>query len=306
MCMKIMITGACGFLGHNLVRGLSGHDLILIDKPPELFGDQQNASWVGSHELIHVDITENMPLVMGKLEDVDLVIHLANRARIPPSWLEYESYYRTNITGSQSLFHACQLYGVKKFIYISSSSVYGNNGTQIQKETDPLKPTNPYAVSKMAAEAALTVQSTDGPTELIIVRPFTMYGDFMNFGEHSLVVGKFLSAWEKDEPLLLHGGGLHSRDFIHSSDAVDGLKLIIEHGRNGDIFNLGFGESVTIKELADIVSSKQIVVPDRKGAVDVTHADITKLKTLGFSPKVRILEWLTSCVDDYKLKEVNK
>ena len=301
--MKIMITGACGFLGRNLVRQLSEYDLILMDQPPHLFDEAVRESWFHDRPIFHADINQHIEVIKDKLKNVDLVIHLANRARIPPSWVEYDQYYTTNIIGSQRLFEACQDMDVKKFIYVSSSSVYGNNNTLIQHESDRLCPTNPYAVSKMAAEQALIVQSQDRPTELVIVRPFTMYGDYMDFGDDALVIGKFLNAWEKNEPLFIHGTGNQSRDFIHANDAVQGLKLIINHGRHGDIFNLGTGESVTIKQLADVVSQKQIMVPDRKGPVLRTEADISRLRSIGFKPRIRVLEWLTEQVDERKIKE---
>jgi UDP-glucose 4-epimerase len=194
--------------------------------------------------------------------------------------------------------------GVKKFIFASSSSVYGNSNTLIQHETDRLCPTNPYAVSKLAAEAALTSVALGGNTELIIIRPFTMYGDYMAFGDDALVIGKFLQAWENEDPLFIHGNGEQSRDFLHAWDACKGIELIIEHGRHGDIFNLGTGESVTIKQLADIVSQKQVLVPDRKGSVERTQADISRLRALGYKPTVRVLDWLTEQVDERKLKEI--
>lgn len=302
--MKIMITGACGFLGRNLTKSLNEHELVLIDLPPHLFNESTKESWQHDHLIYHADINEDISIIKDKLRGVDIVIHLANRARITPSWTQYKSYYQTNIGGSQQLLACCQTMGVKKFIYISSSSVYGNNGTHRQHETSPLCPTNPYAVSKMAAESALKVQANEGPTALIIVRPFTMYGDYMDFSEDALVISKFLTAWEKDEPLLLHGGGHQRRDFIHASDAIDGLIRILNHGGHGDIYNLGTGESVIIRELADVISSKQIIVPDRRGAVQITEADISRLKCLGFKPKVRILEWLTQSINEYKLREI--
>jgi UDP-glucose 4-epimerase len=295
-----MITGACGFLGRNLTKSLNEHELVLID----LFNQATKKNWQHDHLIFHADVNEDISVIKDKLQDVDIVIHLANRARITPSWTQYKSYYQTNIGGSQQLLASCQTMGVKKFIYISSSSVYGNNSTYRQHETSPLCPTNPYAVSKMAAESALKVQASEGPTELITVRPFTMYGDYMDFGEDALVISKFLTAWKRDEPLLLHGGGNQRRDFIHASDAVDGLLRILNHGRHGDVYNLGSGESVSIKEIADVISPKQIIVPDRRGAVQFTEADISRLKGLGFRPKVRILEWLTHCVNEYKLKEL--
>ena len=303
--MKIMITGATGFLGRNLVRAFPNDELVLTALAPELFDTVQTGeSWFQNHKIYHADINENIDVLKDKLQGVDVVIHLASRTRIPPSWTQYKNYYETNIGASQQLLACAQTMGVKKFIYISSSSVYGNNGTSRQTETDRLCPTNPYAVSKMAAESALRVQADDGDTELVIVRPFTMYGDYMDFGHDALVIGKFLTAWEKDEPLLIEGDGEQRRDFLHASDAVAGLQLIVEQGRNGDIFNLGTGESVSVNQLADVVSQKQIRVPARRGHVEYTEADITRLKQLGYAPKVRVLDWLTQCVDEYKLKEI--
>ena len=304
MYMKILITGACGFLGRNLVRQLFDYELVLMDQHPNLFDEAVRESWFYDYPIFHADINENIDVIKRKLKGVDIVIHLANKTRIQPSWTEYEQYYRTNITGSQKLFAACQDANVKKFIYVSSSSVYGNNNTLRQHETDKLCPTNPYAVSKLAGEAALTVQAQGQDTELIIVRPFTMYGDFMDFGEEALVIAKFLKAWEEGEPLFIHGNGEQRRDFIHALDAIQGLKLIIEHGRHGDIFNIGTGESVSIKQLADVVSQKQILVPDRKGPVIRTEADISRLKKLGFKPRVKVLEWLTDQVNEHTIKEI--
>ena len=300
--MKIMITGACGFLGRNLVRHLQ-HPMILMDQPPHLFEEAVRESWFHDVPIFHADINENIDFIKEKIKDVDVVIHLANKTRIPPSWEQYPDYYRTNITGTQQFFEACQSVGVKKFILVSSSSVYGNNNTLRQHETDRLCPTNPYGVSKMAAEAALTAVAQGGNTELIIVRPFTMYGDYMDFSEDALVIGKFLKAWEDNQPLFIHGTGEQSKDFIHAWDACRALELIIEQGKHGDIFNIGTGETVTIKQLADVVSQKQILVPDRKGAVERTHADISRLKELGWKPTVRILDWLTEQVDERKLRE---
>lgn len=301
--MKIMITGATGFLGRNLIGKLTDHDLVLIDLPPDMFDESVRESWWHNYKIHHADINDDISTIKDQMKGVDVVIHLANKTRIPPSWTQYKTYYQTNIGATQQIFACAQTMSVKKFIYISSSSVYGNNGSTIQKETDPLMPTNPYAVSKMAAEHALRVQAQDHSTELIIVRPFTMYGDYMDFGKEALVIGKFLTAWEQDEPLMIEGTGQQRRDFIHADDAVEGLKLIIEHGHHNDIFNLGSGESVTVRELADLVSQKQILVPERRGAVFSTHADISRLRALGFKPRVRIKEWLTECVNEYKIKE---
>jgi len=302
-----MITGANGFLGRNAVESLKQmfDETVLVDRPRKDWDERVFSSWVHNNEVYHAVVGEDVSFVNKLLQGVDTVVHLGNTSRIDPSWAYYQDYYTNNISNTQHFFQQCQQMGVKKFIHISSSSVYGNNGKQVQKETDPLMPTNPYGVSKMAGEWALYVQSQRANTELIIVRPFTMYGDFMDYGTNALVIAKFINAWEKGEPLILHGSGEQRRDFLHVSDAVQGLKLIIEHGEHGDVFNLGTGKSVSIKQLADCVSSKQILGPDREGAISVTHADITRLRNIGYTPNVNVLEWLTNHIEELKLKSNN-
>lgn len=288
--MNILITGAQGFLGRNLSKHLrnSEHRLILADLH-------------GGDDISVLDVNKDYHQLAELMASADVVIHAANRARINPSWHYFDSYYSTNITGSQHVFKVAQQKKVKKFIYISSSSVYGNIPGP-QKETDLPLPTNPYGVSKLAAEHALRVQSLCGDTELIIVRPFCMYGEFMDKGSEALVLSKFLTAWVEGQSLVLDGGGQQTRDFIHASDAVKGLMTIIQHGTHGDTFNLGSGATTSIKQLADIVSDKQTIGPGRIGNVTCTHADISKLQSLGFKPKVNVCEWLTNAVKDIKLK----
>jgi UDP-glucose 4-epimerase len=304
--MRILITGIDGFFGRNLTKAwLNKYELIGIDLPPQLLdGAEDVVKW--HHSINHIDLREDSSYYKELLAGVDVVIHLAARTRINQSWNEYSDYYNTNITASQSLIAACQSAGVRKFIYFSSSSVYGNSNKSMQSETDLLSPTNPYAVSKMAAEMALRTQSLKGETELIVVRPFTMYGDYMNFGRYSLAIAKFLKAFSNNEPLSIDGDGTQSRDFVHASDAIAALELIVEHGQAGDVYNIGTGSVVSIKTLADIVSDQQVQAPARLGAVKRTCADISRLQALGYKPKVKIKEWLTERVNDIKLNETQQ
>jgi nucleoside-diphosphate-sugar epimerase len=300
---KILITGAYGFLGRNIAESWnSQHNLVGVDLSPDLW---QNVSLEAFHRTIpvyHYDLTCDMHHVSQLLTEVDTVIHCANRARIQPSWSEYHSYYETNITASHNLFELAQRQGVKTFVYVSSSSVYGASTQPVQSESDPLVPTNPYAVSKLAAEHALRVQAQRGSTRLIIVRPFTMYGDYMNFGKNGLVIARFLRAWMDREPLLLDAGGYQTRDFVHVSDAVRAIELILDHADHLSTYNIGSGTAVSVKQLADCVSSQQIISPARIGAVAHTCADISKLAQVGYVPKVSVLPWLTTYLDQLKLK----
>jgi UDP-glucose 4-epimerase len=300
---RILITGIDGFVGRNLVDAwMRKYDLIGLDLPPDLFTNEHPDLVKWHHSINQADIREDSSYYEFLLKDVDVVIHCAARTRIPSSWNEYEDYYNTNIVGSHRLLEASQRYGVKKFIYFSSSSVYGNGINHASKETDSLHPTNPYAVSKAAAEMALTVQSIKGLTELIIVRPFTMYGEHMNYGKYSLAIAKFLRMAQEGKPLMIDGTGEQRRDFVHVSDAIRALELIMEHGKNSDIYNIGTGQTASVQELADAVSSRQVRVPDRIGAVATTCADITRLQELGYQPTVKVLDWLTSRVKELNIK----
>jgi nucleoside-diphosphate-sugar epimerase len=293
---KVFITGVNGFVGRNMVQMLrKRHKISGTDLPSHTASDTLEPfdPW---HSMIpHADLTALYDPIM--LKDQDIVIHCAAITRIDPSWADYGDYYLTNITASQRLFKECQKAGAKKFIYFSSSSVYGNNGQVIQSEDGPLKPSSPYAVSKMAAEAALQVQSLKGDTELIIVRPFTMYGDYMNYGKYSLAIAKFVKAWQNGEPLNLEGGGHQRRDYVHVEDAIRAVDLMIESAVDGDVYNIGTGTNVSIKEIADVISPKQVITPARTGAVESTLANIDRLRRIGYQPTIDILDWLPVYLD---------
>jgi UDP-glucose 4-epimerase len=301
--MRTLITGANGFFGRNLTRAWQDKfDLLLTDLPPQLFKNatrEPYEEW--RNDGFHCDLCDSMYVVKDHMSGVDTIVHLAAKTRIDPSWSQYKNYYETNIIATQELFHLAQAQNVKRFIYFSSSSVYGNNTNTTQVETDVLAPTNPYALSKMAAETALQLQAQKGNTELTIIRPFTMYGDFMDCSAYSLAISKFLRALEKNEPLVIEGGGSQTRDFVHADDVIQALELILESGMTNQVYNIGTGETVSIKTLADIVSDKQIQAPHRTGAVQRTCADISKLKTLGYKPKIKVTDWLTNRVKEIKL-----
>lgn len=302
-----MITGANGFLGRNLVARFKNlYDLTLVDLEPHLYQNRHLEPFDPSIKVHYLDVVSDFYMMSSLLEDVEIVIHCANHARIDPSWAEYQDYYRTNIYGSQKFFELCQSKKVKKFIYISSSSVYGNNGQDLQTEDGPLNPSNPYAVSKLAAEWALKVQSQKAwITELIMIRPFTMYGPYMDYSDRALMIPKFLKCFVNDEPLLLHGDGSQERDFLFAGDAVKGIELIMMLGQRDNVYNLGSGVSYSVKQIADVISLKQVRTPDRLGPVRKTKADIQKLTALGFNPTVDVLQWITDQVNVFKQRKGN-
>ena len=302
--MKILITGAHGFFGRNLARAWANTHQLLLTDCVDSFAEAPN-DYLPSNRFFHCDLLTSMYVLRDhmRMNGSEIVVHCAARTRITPSWEQYPDYYNTNISASLELFEMAQKAGVKKFIYFSSSSVYGNNNTTTQLETDKLNLTSPYAVSKMAAEAALLAQSYLGTTELIIVRPFTMYGDYMSYGTYALVISKFLAAMENNEPIILDGGGLQTRDFVHVSDAIAALELLVSNATNRNIYNIGSGTAVSIKQLADVIPCTQIVGPLRIGPIKRTCANINKLRQLGYEPKVNVIEWLTAQVKELTVKQ---
>jgi len=283
---RILVTGAAGFFGSQLVPKLKKNNYIVtgLDKNP------------GTD--IQMDVAD---LVANDVREYNTVIHLANTARIGPSWKDPNGYITNNVVNTLDFFRQCQLAGVQRFFYFSSSSVYGNNNVAVQSENSQLSPTNPYAVSKATAEQLLTMYSKMSLTELIIVRPFTMYGATMDTGLHALAIGKFVLASVRDDPLVIHGTGTQRRDFLHVDEAVDMMLVLLNHAQTGDIYNLGSGESVSILEIADVISFRRRYNDNRPGPEYNTCADITKIKQLGYTPKIKILDWLaTQKLDNFK------
>lgn len=275
---RILVTGAVGFVGSILIPKLiqAGYSVTGLDRLP------------GSD--IVLDCAD---LTVEQLVNYDSVIHLANTARIEPSWISPSTYFDNNVSKTVDLFLKCQLAGIKRFFYFSSSSVYGNNGTQLQKEGSILVPTSPYAVSKMTAEQTLTLYSQrDTTTSLVIIRPFTMYGSTMAVDTNALAIGKFVRSYVRDDPLVIQGSGNQKRDFLHVDEAAEAMLLLLKYVKFSDVYNLGSGHSVSINNIAEVISNKKRFVPPRPGPDYDTCADITKIQKLGFSPKIQVLEWL--------------
>jgi UDP-glucose 4-epimerase len=282
----ILVTGAQGFVGQRLVPKLLeiGHTITAVDQtfyePP-----------VGSDCVsIQTHIEDSLFLTDDDIQKCDTVIHLANTSRIEPSWSVPGEYYRNNISVTTDFFRRCQRLGVKRFYHFSSSSVYGDNNKKIQHEDSPISPVSPYAISKAAGENSL--RSFAHSTELVTIRPFTMYGETMPLDKNALAIGKFIRAWSRDEPLVIHNGGKQVRDFIHVDEAVSAVLLLLDKANPFEVYNIGYGHSYSIKEIADIISNQQIHSIGRPGTEYNVRADVTKLERLGFRATVDVRQWL--------------
>lgn len=286
MRTRFLITGAAGFVGKQLVKRLiaQGHEVWAVDK---IFHDFES----DLVKFTQADVREMFLIDPEMFETAHTAIHLANLARIDPSWEKAIDYYDVNILGTLDFYRRCQRDGIPKFMYVSSSSVYGNNKFNLQHETYPLSPTNPYAISKQCAEQSLLAFAND-TTDLLVVRPFTMYGSTMATEHNALAIGKFVHAYKNKRPLTVHGTGDQRRDFIHVDEAIDAMLLLLDKGKRNNIYNIGTGKAVSINEIVEVFKSSVITAPARPGPDYDTCADIDKLRALGFDPKITLLEWL--------------
>lgn len=300
--MKYIVTGTCGFIGSHTVERLlnDGHKVIGIDNLST--GRLDNIKSFETHPnlaLIKQDIN-NLDHFEFVFENVDCCIHLAALADIVPSIERPYEYHRANVDGTFKILELCRRYKVKKFVYAASSSCYGITETHPTKETDPISPQYPYALTKYLGEQYALTWGKIYKIPVISLRFFNVYGPrSRTSGTYGAVFGTFLAQKLNNKPLTVVGNGLQSRDFIYVSDVVEAIMLASKSNISNEIFNVGTGLNKTILRLADMLSDKIEYISERPGEPFVTCADITKIyKTLGFLPKVSFEEGVKKVLDN--------
>jgi UDP-glucose 4-epimerase len=307
--VKILVTGGAGFIGSNLVDAIAAqdsHEILVAD-------DFSSGAWSNLEQhatnprvrIEQLDIRDKArarELVQG----IDFVYHLAVRC-IRLSLRDPYIVHDVNATGTLHLLTAALEAKVERFIYCSSSEVYGTARYVPMNEEHPLVPTTPYGASKLAGEAYARSFYLAYGLPVTIVRPFNTYGAREHFeGPYGEVLPKFLVRALNDEPLVIFGDGTQTRDFTEVTDTVRGLLTAGEcDALVGDVVNIARGREVTINELAEIVletipQSKSRIEhqPPRPGDVQRHFADISKARrVLGFEPHINIREGVKRYVD---------
>ncbi|MBW2647208.1 MAG: GDP-mannose 4,6-dehydratase [Deltaproteobacteria bacterium] len=301
--MKCLVTGAAGFIGSHLCERLikEGCSVIGIDNFMDYYPrsfKESNISGLRSapnFEFIERSILECDLIKL--LEDVDAVFHQSAQAGIRASWgTNFRTYSDNNILATQMLLEAAKKSPVKKFVYASSSSVYGDTTDLPMRESSVTRPVSPYGVSKMAAEHLCYLYYKNFGVPTVSLRYFTVYGPRQR---PDMAFHRFLKWILEGTPLQMYGDGEQSRDFTHISDIVDANWLAFQKGAPGEVFNIGGGSRVTMNQVISImeeitgsaatVDYQQV----QKGDVRHTSADMTKArKGLGYKPTVSIREGL--------------
>jgi UDP-glucose 4-epimerase len=297
--MKTLVTGCAGFIGSHLVDKLleQGCEVIGIDCFTDYYQrgtKEANISTAVKNKnfkLIEEDILE-----MEKYPDLDYVYHLAAQAGVRASWgKSFEIYTRNNVQATQKLLEFYKDSNIKKFVYASSSSVYGDAELPM-KENSLLKPVSPYGVTKLAGENLCYLYYKNYGVPTVSLRYFTVYGP----GQRpDMAIHKFVRAILNDEEITTYGDGTQTRDFTFVEDAVEANILAANNDVVGEVFNVGGGTRIRVNDLIKKIEkinnekAKIKYIGKQKGDVKDTLADITKTtKILKWAPKTKIEEGL--------------
>jgi UDP-glucuronate 4-epimerase len=309
--MKILVTGGAGFIGSHLLEALlaDDHSIATIDNFNDFYDPalkRYNFSRVSQRiRLYEADICDQTPVSnIVQSEKPDVVIHLAARAGVRPSVRNPELYIRTNVLGTFNLLEAARLSGVERFVFASSSSVYGATRELPFKESQALLQTlSPYAATKLAGEQLCSNYSYLYGIRTVCLRLFTVYGPRQR---PDLSIHRFTHLIAHDQPIEVYGDGSARRDFTYIDDTIQGVLASLRYnGAPFDIFNLGENTTIAlsdvIQEIESSLGKKATInyLPAIPGDMLRTYADISKAKSLlGYRPSTslragipRFVEW---------------
>jgi UDP-glucuronate 4-epimerase len=317
--MKILVTGGAGFIGsHTVDRLLSeGAEVTVLDEFNDYYDPSikrsNAAAFQGNVRLVEGDIrnrdTVNQTFREGKF---DSVIHLAARAGVRPSIDDPELYLNTNIYGTHNLLEAAKQNNVPRFLFASSSSVYGINKKVPFSETDRIEQTiSPYAMTKMCGEQMCSNYTNLYGIRTVSLRFFTVYGPRQR---PDLAISKFTRLINEGKPVPRYGDGSTARDYTFCHDIVDGIMASLRYeGDMFDVFNLGGSQTTTLSELITAVESalgKKADIQDlpmQPGDVPRTFADVSKAgRLLGYAPHTPIQEGIPKFVAWYLERQAQR
>ncbi len=311
---KILVTGGAGFIGSHLSEALlrQGNEVVCLDCFNDYYDvslKHQNIAALQSHS--NYTLVENDILNFEFLRDyfaaakIDVVVHLAARAGVRPSIQEPRLYQKVNVEGTNNLLEVAKQFGVKKFIFASSSSVYGENEKIPFSESDFVDhPISPYASTKKAGELICYTYHHLYGLPVSCLRFFTVYGPRQR---PDMAIRKFTTSIHRGEAIPMYGDGSTRRDYTYITDIIDGILRTIEHCHRYHIYNLGESKTIELSKLINLISNclgkkpDIQMLPNQPGDVPVTYADITKAqKEIGYQPQVgieqgieRFVQWFT-------------
>ena len=290
--MKVIVTGGAGFIGSHLVEYLVHHDYDVIVLDNLSSGRRENLSRVYERiEFVECDLA-SVGDWSGKFQGVDWVFHLAALADIVPSIQNPEEYFGANVNGTFNVLQASNSSGVKRFVYVGSSSSYGLPETFPTPESAEIQPQYPYALTKYLGEALTLHWAQVYGLPALSLRFFNVYGPrSRTSGTYGAVFGVFLAQKLANKPFTVVGDGEQTRDFTYVSDIVSALVNAAEASVSNRVYNVGSGATVSVNRLVELLEGEKTYIPKRPGEPDCTFADISRIQEeLGWQPHITIEE----------------
>jgi nucleoside-diphosphate-sugar epimerase len=302
---RCLLTGAAGFIGSHLAERLLelGHEVIGVDRFADYYPrsiKEKNLERLRDQKGFRLVEADVATADLGPLLDgVSVVIHQAAQAGVRASWGQtFEIYLHDNVQSTQRLLEAVKGRGVQKFVYASSSSVYGERATMPMREDGLPRPSSPYGVTKLAAEHLCELYRENFGVPTVSLRYFTVYGPRQR---PDMAFNRFINAILDGKPIPIYGDGEQTRDFTFVADAVQ-ANIAAVSGPPG-VYNIGGGSRVTVNQvlatLADITGKRPLIEHREPQAGDVRHtwADTSSATSaLGFTSRVPLPEGLAAQV----------
>jgi len=309
--MRALVTGCAGFIGSHLVDRLlqMGYEVVGVDCFTDYYPTEIKKANI-SNALAHPNfklIEQNiLDIDTDKFPDVDYVFHLAAQAGVRASWgKDFEIYTRNNIEATQRLLEFYKGREIRKFVYASSSSVYGEAELPM-REDSLLKPVSPYGVTKLAAENLCYLYYTNYHVPVISLRYFTVYGSRQR---PDMAIHRFVRAVLNGEEIIVYGDGEQTRDFTYVDEVIEATLLAANSELVGEVLNIGGGGRMSVNQLIRKIENitgkkaKLKYVVSQKGDVKDTLADISKAKEiLNWKPGAKIEEGLERYISGFRVK----
>ncbi len=317
--MRILVTGGAGFIGSNLSERLirEGHTVSIIDDFNNFYSPERKRAnlaavqAVGPVAFYEGDIrNEEAVEKVFSAQKPEVVIHLAARAGVRPSLEQPVLYEETNVRGTVLLLEAARRHGTGKFLFASSSSIYGiANRVPFSEEDNINLPVSPYAATKIAGEKLCFTWSHLYGISAICLRLFTVYGPRQR---PDLAIHKFTRLIEAGKPLPFFGDGSSGRDYTFVADTVSGFMAALRYDARFEVFNMGNSQPVRLTELVstlELALGKKAILdhqPDQPGDVPITFADTSKAaRLLNFTPKTSFSDGIAKFVEWYRSQQPN-
>lgn len=305
---KAVVTGGAGFIGSHLAEELLKRDYKVVILDDLSTGKMENIERLlkkGNVEFIKGSIND-LRLLRELFQNTDYIFHQAATPSVPRSIENPLASHETNLTGTLNVLLGAKENRVKKVIFASSSSIYGNNSTLPKTEDMTPNPLSPYAVTKLAGEYYCQVFHQVYNLATVCLRYFNVYGSRQDpYSQYAAVIPEFIKRVSRRSSPVIFGDGEQTRDFTFIKDAVEANILSAESDASG-IFNIGRGESVSINRLAELIvelignNVKPTYAEPKAGDIRHSLADISRARAFGYEPKYNLKEGLVETIRSFQ------